>query len=66
MGKKEQKESKARLEEVIKRMRKSGLKVTNLADKGIKSIGFTGGVRHPGSVPAQDENDSDSARKPVN
>jgi len=36
------------------------LKVTNLADKGIKSIGFVGGVRRPSSVSAQDEDDGDS------
>ena len=57
---------KAKLEETIKRLRDSGLKVTNLADKGIGSIGFIGGVRRPSAVPAQDEDDSDSARKPVN
>jgi len=41
-------------------MRESGLKVTTLADKGLKSVGFIGGVRDPSSVPAQDEDDGDS------
>ena len=35
---------KRKYEEAIKKMRESGLMVTNLADKGIKSIGFIGGV----------------------
>jgi hypothetical protein len=38
MGKKEQQESKAKLEEIIKKMRESELKVTNLADKGVRTI----------------------------
>jgi hypothetical protein len=59
MKEKEQQESKTKFE-AIKKMRESGLKATNLADKGIKSIGFVGGVRRPSSVPAQDEDDGDS------
>jgi len=66
MKERKQQESKAKLEAAIKKMRESGLKVTNLADKGIKSIGFVGGVRRPSSIPAQDEDNRDSARKPVN
>jgi hypothetical protein len=62
MEKKKQQDSKAKFEEAIERIRKSGLKVANLVDRGIKSIGFIGGVRRP----AHDEDDGDSARKPVN
>jgi hypothetical protein len=58
MEKKEQQESKTKYEQALKKLRESGLKVTNLADKGIKSIGFIGGVRRPSSVPAQDQNNA--------
>jgi len=57
---------KRKYEEAIKKMRESGLMVTNLADKGIKSIGFIGGVRHLSLVPAQTEDDGNSGGKLVN
>jgi hypothetical protein len=68
MKEKERQDARRKYEQAIKKLLDSGLKVTNLADKGIKSIGFIGGVRHPRSVPipAKDEDDADYPRKPVN
>ena len=61
MEKKEQQESRTKYEQALKKLRESGLPVN---DGSI--FAFIGGVRRPSSVPAQDQDDGDSARKPVN
>ena len=50
MEKKKQQESRRKYEEAIKKLRESGLKVTDRTEDG-SMFGFIGGVRPPSSVP---------------
>jgi hypothetical protein len=64
MKEKEQQESKRKYEEALEKLRKSGLLVEDVTNKGVVEI-FVGGVKPPSSVPPQEQNDDDSP-KPEN
>jgi hypothetical protein len=57
--KEEQQESKAKFEQALKKLRESGLQVVDRTEDG-SMFGFIGGVRPSSSIPAQEEDDSDS------
>jgi hypothetical protein len=65
MKEKEQQESKTKYVQALKKLRESGLQVEDRTEDG-SMFGFIGGVRRPSAVLAQEEDDSDSARKSVN